>query len=210
LKQLKQGEPKMSSYSEKLEELQRLREQVRILERQAEREARAMRPLTVADEQEMRGYQARADEAYSGANRRAPPPLPMERPDEYRRRLADGVKAYSPRWSKVDFATIEETALPIVESQVYQDAVANGRTHGLKPTEIRERVTVSGGGHRVIEFDGGPDAHFVQQFARAPRIGILKSQAEYAQMSRDAQMARITEIVRYGQRPTVQAPRAGF
>jgi hypothetical protein len=29
-------------------------------------------------------------------------------------------------------------------------------------------------------------------------------------MSRDAQMARITEIVRYGQRPTVSAPRAAF
>jgi hypothetical protein len=59
-----------------------------------------MRPLTEADERAMLGMQARADSAYQVANRRAPPPLLMERPEEYRRRLADGVKAYSPRWSE--------------------------------------------------------------------------------------------------------------
>jgi 3-mercaptopyruvate sulfurtransferase SseA len=80
---------------------------------------------------------------------------------------------------------------------------------GLKPGEIRERPFTTSAGARVIEFDG-VDAHFTQQFSRVPRRAMLKSQEEYAQMSRDAQLSRITEVVRYGKRPTVQAPRAGF
>ena len=62
------------SYVEKLEELQRLRAEVRRLERQAEAEGKAMQPLTEQDERAMLGMQARADSAYVAANRRAPPP----------------------------------------------------------------------------------------------------------------------------------------
>jgi hypothetical protein len=57
-----------------------------------------MSPLTEADERSMLSMQSRADEAYQVAGRRAPPPLGHERPDEYRRRLADDVKGYSARW----------------------------------------------------------------------------------------------------------------
>jgi hypothetical protein len=43
----------MPTYAEKLEELQRLRSEVRRLERLAETEAKNMRPLTEADERAM-------------------------------------------------------------------------------------------------------------------------------------------------------------
>ena len=90
------------SYADKLEELQRLRAEVRRLERQAETEAKRMSPITEADERTMLSMQSRADEAYTAAGRRAPPPLGHERPDEYRRRLADGVKSYSDRWREAN------------------------------------------------------------------------------------------------------------
>ena len=199
----------MSTYAEKLEQLQRMRSELRAFERQAEAEAKRMQPLTEADERQMLGMQARADEAYVAAARRAPPPHAYERPDEYRRRLVDGVKGYSPKWRQVDIARMDDSVLPIAEKQIYADAVANGRTYELKPGEIRERLTESGGGHKVIEFDGGEDTHFTEQFRRPPRFGQLKSQAEYAQMSRDANAARIDQIIRGYQRPIFRrrAPR---
>ena len=54
-------------------------------------------------------------------------------------------------------------------TRVYADAARYGRTAGLKPLEIRERLSESHGGHKVIEFDGGPEAHFTSQFSRARR-----------------------------------------
>ena len=53
------------------------------------------------------------------------------------------------------------------------------------------------------------DAHFTSQFSRPPRIGSFKSQAEYAAMSRDAQLSRIGAIV-HEYRPTMTSPRAAF
>jgi hypothetical protein len=169
-----------------------------------------MRPITADDEHRMLGMQARADDAYRAANRRAPPPLPLENPDQYRLRLADGLKVYSPKWRNVDLRNVADAgALDVAETQVFADAIANGRTHGLKPYEIRERVTTGHGGHKVIEFDGGPDASFVRQFSREPRLGIFKSHAEYAAMSRDAQLSRIGAIV-HEYRPAMAAPRSSF
>ena len=137
----------MPTYAEKLEELQRLRSEVRRLERAAEAEAKRMQPLTEADERAMTAMQSRADSAYQSTGRRSPPPHAYERPDEYRRRLADGVKGYSPRWKSADLTALAGDALGVIETQIYADAATNGRTHGLKPQEIRERVTESGGGH---------------------------------------------------------------
>jgi hypothetical protein len=45
----------------------------------------------------MTAMQARADEIYTKAGRRAPPPLPYELPKQFRRRLAAGLQEYSPR-----------------------------------------------------------------------------------------------------------------
>ena len=125
------------SYAEKVEQLQKLRAEVRRLERLAEAEAKRMGPLTEADERRMTEMQARADEAYTAAGRRAPPPTPLERPDEYRRRLADGVKIYSPRWQKADLQAVPEDALAVLENQIYADAATHGRTHGLKLRQIK-------------------------------------------------------------------------
>jgi hypothetical protein len=198
----------MSTYAEKLEQLQHMRAELRNLERQAESEAKRMQPLTVDDERHMVEMQARADGAYMAANRKAPPPHAYERPDEYERRLAGGLAPLSSRWGKANVGDLPNGAFAIARDQIYADALANGRTHGLKPHEIRERVTQSSGGHKVIEFDGGAEVHFTQQFTRPPRFGTLKSDPEYRAMSRDANLTRIDQIVR--QRPLPQPMRTGF
>src|ERR1700677_2178085 len=126
------------SYSDKLEELHRLRAEVRRLERQAEAEAKAMSPLTEDDERRMYADQAVFDQAYVGAGRRASPPHPFERPDSYKRRLAAGLQSLSPRWARADFQKIPSDALEIAAEQVRADAIANGRTPGLRPKQLRQ------------------------------------------------------------------------
>jgi hypothetical protein len=197
------------SYADKLQELQRLKAEVRRLERQAETEAKRMQPLTEHDERQMYADQATFDEAYMGANRKAPPPLPYERPDQYKRRLTDGLKAYSNRWAKADFDSMPNDAFAIVEAQVRADAIANGRAHDLKGREIRERVRTDHCGHRVVAFDGGPEAHFVRAFGRPARRAILPTPEECTKMMQTSQMARVTEVART-MRPPMQAPRAAF
>ena len=168
-----------------------LRNELRRLEESIARRAERS-PVTIDDERRMHDTQARYDSAYGAANRRAPPPLPLEKPTEYRRRLAEGLQVYSPSWRGKDLSGItDETAFTAIEGQIFADAASNGKTFGLKPREIRERVSEGHGGHKVIEFDGGPEAHFVRQFSREPRVGVFKTHAEYAAMSRDAQLSRI-------------------
>ena len=118
-----------------------LRNELRRLEESIARRADRS-PVTIEDERSMGEMQARADSAYVAANRRAPPAMPLERPDEYRRRLAEGLQVYSPSWRGKDLNGVtDETAFKAIEGQIFADAVANGRTHGLKPHEIREKLS---------------------------------------------------------------------
>lgn len=197
----------MPTYAEKLEELQRLRAEVRRLERTAEAEARRMQPLSEADERQMYADQATFDPAYIAANRKAPPPMGHERPGEYRRRLVAGLSGYSDRWRKADFGAMSDDVLAIAGLQVRADAIANGKTAGLRPTEIRA-IDKSTGGHIVTEFVGGDDAWFGQTFTRRPAKARLKSHAEYADMARTDAMRQVSEIVR--SRPVPQPMRTGF
>jgi hypothetical protein len=186
-----------------------LREKLRSLEESISRRANRS-PVTVEDERRMTEMQSRADASYIAAGRRAPPALPLERPEEYRRRLADGVKTYSPRWREANLESINDDALGVIETQIYADAASNGKTAGLRPTEIRPIENRSPAGHTETTFVGGENASFIKQFARPARRAVFADQAEYARMARDAQISRITQLARYGERPLVQAPRATF
>jgi hypothetical protein len=185
------------SYSDKLAELQQKRAELRRLERQAETEARRMSPLTEADERAMSSMQSRADEAYQVAGRRAPPPLGHERPDEYRRRLADGVKSYSDRWREADLNVVtDDTALGVIEGQIYQDAATHGRTAGMKAREIKPIESRTAAGHTQVEFVGGPDAHFVRAFERPARRAMFMAKEHYQAMSNASMMAGIARAGR--------------
>jgi hypothetical protein len=198
------------SYAEQLERLQAMRAQTRALEKQLEREARAMQPITEQDERRMYADQVAFDPAYQAANRRAPPPLPFERPAKYSRRLAAGLQPLSSRWAKADLDGLPDGAFAVAADQIRADAIKAGPTAGLAPGEIREAPSESHGGHKVIEFRGGENSSFIKHFTRPARRAVFADHSAYAAMSRDAQLSRITELARYGQRPIVQAPTPRF
>jgi hypothetical protein len=192
------------SYADKLARLQEMRRELRALEQSAEAEAKSMRPLTADDERRMLGMQTRADDAYQAANRRAPPPLPLENPDQYRLRLADGLKVYSPKWRNVDLSNVADAgALDVAENQVFADAGQHGSRAGLRPGQIRERIGKSHAGHTEITFDG-IDVHFTEAFRRAPRY------ATWINEGRNDRGAPRPEQVVHAYPTMVQAPRASF
>ena len=196
------------SYADKLEELQRLRSEVRRLERHAEDEAKRMRPLTLDDEKAMASMQSRADDAFQAAGRRAPPPLGHERPSEYRLRLTDSLKEYSPSWKGKDLSGVtDETAWSVIETQIRADAIQHGRTAGLAARQMRPIEGRTAAGHTQIEWVGGPEASFVNQFRRPARRAVFHSPEAYADMSRTSTMQ---QIVNTGIRPVAHSPRAGF
>jgi hypothetical protein len=192
----------MSSYAEKLEELQRLRTEVRRLEAAAETQAKSMSPLTESDERKMSADQASYDPAYTAVGRRAPPPLGHERPREYVRRLAGGLQPLSARWKPVDIASLADGTFEIASAQIRSDALAAGPTAGLAPGQMKA-IDKSDGLHRVIEFVGN-DCHFTEQFRRAPR------QAIWINEGRSDRGAPRPEQVVHAYPTMVQAPRASF
>ena len=164
-----------------------LRQELRRLEESIARRAERA-PITEEDEREWEKCR-RGPMRPTGRRSTRSAPLPLERPAEYHRRLLDGVKGYSPRWKSADLNVVtDETALSVIEQQIYADAATHGRTQGLRAREIKQFETRTPAGHVAYEFVGGEEAHFTQQFSREPRLGIFRTQAEYAAMSRDAQI----------------------
>ncbi|HEY5204308.1 MAG TPA: hypothetical protein VIJ63_06895, partial [Roseiarcus sp.] len=72
----------------------------------------------------------------------------------------------------------------------------------MRPIEGRTAA-----GHTQIEWVGGPEASFVNQFRRPARRAVFHSPEAYADMSRTSTMQ---QIVNTGIRPVVHSPRAGF
>jgi hypothetical protein len=136
--------------------------------------------------------------------------MAFERPDDFRRRLAAGLQALSPRWARADIGTMPADAFEIASSQIRADAISNGKSHhahGLRPKELKPIDTRTPAGHSAIEYIGGPEAHFVRQFERPARRAVFQSAEAYTAMARDATVASIAHAYH---RPLVQAPRATF
>jgi hypothetical protein len=200
----------MESYSDKLAELSRLRNEVRRLEASADAEAKAMQPLTLDQENEMRNTQARMDEYYRAANRSAPPPLPYEKPQQFHKRLLDGLKVYHDEWRGKSFDRISEpAALAAIESQLADATRSNGLTFGMRDGEMKPIDKSGGGGHQVREWVGR-NASFVKFFERPAPRAILKSQEEYNGITRNNILSRLTAIVPGFAREQVRSPRSGF
>jgi predicted RNase H-like nuclease (RuvC/YqgF family) len=184
------------SYAEQLERLQALRAQTRALEQQVDLQARSMQPLTLEDERQMADTQSRLDVAYQAANRRAPPPLPLERPSQFRQRLLDGLKVYHDDWRDKDLSRINNAAaLDAIEGQLTDAARKRGPTWGLRDGEIKAVEKSSGGGHKIIEFVGTENTSFIQQFKRPAPRAILKTQDEYNRIHTNNLLAKVTQRI---------------
>jgi hypothetical protein len=184
------------SYQEQYERLQAMKAETRRLEEQVARQARAMSPVTIEEEREMSNIQSRLDVAYRAAQRSAPPPLPMEKPDQFHKRLLDGLKCYSDTWRGKSFDAVNDhNALRIIEDQVTAAARRNGPTFGMKDGEIKAVETSSSGGHKVIEFVGTENTSFIQQFKRPAPRAILKTQDEYNRIHTNNLLAKVTQRI---------------
>src|ERR1700733_1150011 len=185
------------SYSDKLAEIQSRRAELRALERLAEVEAKAMTPLSIEDEHRMVAAQSRADALYRGAGRLpAPAPEPHERPAAYERRLADGLRIYSQRWARANVSVMPDDAFAIARDQIYADAAANAKTHGLRARQLKPIPTRTASGHEAVEYVGGDGAWFGRAFERPARRAQFQAPEDYARMSRDSRLSRIQEVVR--------------
>jgi hypothetical protein len=184
------------SYAEQYERLQAMKAETRRLEEQVARQARAMSPVTIDEEREMSNIQSRLDVAYRAAQRSAPPPLPMEKPDQFHKRLIDGLKVYSPDWRGKSLDGVsDQNALRIIEDQVTAAARRNGPTFGMRDGEIKEVETSSSGGHKVINFVGNENTHFTQHFQRPAPRAILKTQDEYNRIHTNNLLAKVTQRI---------------
>jgi hypothetical protein len=180
------------TYSEKLAEIQRRRQELFALEQSANREAKSIQPLTEDQAREMQVTQARFDEAYTKAGRQCEPPHAYERPDTYRQRLIAGLQKYSPKYQGKNLTGItHEEALSGIEREICDDAARFGPSYGLAPTQIKQITKSSSGGHVIHEFVGGPEAHFTRQFPSNVMRATLPTREQAVQMTIANQIARM-------------------
>lgn len=129
-----------------------------------------LRPVAVSDRAKFSSTQARADAVMVQLGERAAAPLVGESTGAYARRILRGLQKYSDKWAKTNVDAIPNDMFSEVEGQVYADAAAYARRpNDLKPGTFREVVKSSPTGHTIIEFVGGPEAHFVKGLSRHNR-----------------------------------------
>src|ERR1700678_448838 len=135
------------SIYESMHELQLMRQHVREMEGELQRRTDAATPLMPDDERKLVEYQSRADSVLREAGRFAQAPLPLERPAQYRRRLAESLKEFSPELKGCEFHRMDDATFGMFEEMAYEGARKNGKSFGLKPTEMRPLESKSIGGH---------------------------------------------------------------
>lgn len=107
----------------------------------------------------MSSAQARADGVYQAFGEQAPRFMNGETLPDYRRRLVDKFKASSPAWSKVDLATLQDSAFEIAENAIYADAAVAAVTPSDVPDGgLRMVRSKTASGHNETKFYGRPIA----------------------------------------------------
>ncbi len=103
----------------------------------ADLESRIPKQLSDDDFTKMADAQARADSVANAFGKKAPRPLDGENLERYRRRLANGFKAHSTTWGKIDLNKINDAgAFEIAEGQIYDDAMVAARN----PVDLEDNV----------------------------------------------------------------------
>ena len=198
------------SIYESMQQIQVLKDKLRDAQAELQRRSDAATPIMPDDERKLVEYQSRADSVLREAGRFAQAPLPLERPAQYRRRLAESLKEFSPELKGCEFHRMDDVTFSKFEEMLFEGAKKNGRSFGLKPTEMRPIESKSVGGHARVDWAGGEKAWFGSTFARPARRAVFKSQGEYQAMERDANLARVSEVISAARRQTVSVPRASF
>src|ERR1700677_1978119 len=146
------------SIYESMQELQAMKQKYREMEQDLQRRTDAATPLQADDERKLVEIQSRADAVYREAGRFAQAPLPLERPGQYRRRLAEGLKEFSPEMQGCDLMRMDDAPFAQFEAMLYEGARKNCKSFGLKPTEMRPIESKAAGGHGRVAWGGGDPA----------------------------------------------------
>ena len=166
-----------------------LRDQLRALESEVNRDMRQQGPLCESEENAMADAQARADCVYGALGKRAPGPLPGERLAQYRVRLLKPLKSHSKTWADVDLSTQSGSKnMDLIERQIIDDAQAFADSAENCPSDggmqaVQKR---DDSGRMITTFRG--KSSFINQF-RAP--------ANRATI-RDPREIRLREILQRG------------
>ena len=166
-----------------------LRDQLRALESEVNRDMRQQGPLCEAEEGMIADAQARADSAYAAFGKRAPAPLPGERLAQYRVRLLKPMKQHSKTWNDVDLSTQSGKNLDLIEQQIFADAATFADSAENYPSDGRMQATTTtdpNSGHRVTTFRG-----------RSSFINQLRPHAHVATIT-DPKIHELRELLQRG------------
>jgi colicin import membrane protein len=129
-----------------------------------------------AEESQMMDSQAMADPAYQSWGLRAPAPMAMENPLDYRRRVLRGLQPHSVQFRDSDLAILSQDAktFDVVERTIYADAVQASKNPIGEDGRRTKRVHVDDEtGQRVVTWHGGEGSTIFRQFAQ-PSMRVTK------------------------------------
>lgn len=147
-------------------EADELRWKIRHLEAQT---ARATRPLTGLEAQELADIQARFDHAGATLGERPSTPAIGETPLQYRRRLANDYAKHSPKFKDSRFDGVEASILNVVEPQILEHAREAGR-NSAKPGQLIAERYDDGSGRTITKWHGD-NMTWMQTFMTGGQVG---------------------------------------
>jgi 8-oxo-dGTP pyrophosphatase MutT (NUDIX family) len=139
------------------------------------------RQMTDEDYHAMIEAQSRADSVYGALGiGRAPIPLNGEDLNGYRRRVATKLKNHSSRWGKTNLYNIQSDAFDIVESDIYNDAMASAMSADDVPDgHLRAVVKHDIAGRPITSYVGEPSAWMSQFGGYRRRLTGIRTHRDY-------------------------------
>jgi len=128
------------------------------------------------DFSEMADAQAKADSVFSGFGKSAPAPLRGESTLNYRKRLANGLKALGEKFKTLDLSPIPAgEAFDVLEGQIYADAQVAAANPIIPQEEgLREIIKTDRAGRKISEFKGSISS-FTSEFRSSANVARFSS-----------------------------------
>ncbi len=110
---------------------------------------------TMEERNQIAAARHRADSIYARLGRPLPELMPGETPSSYRKRLAHGLRDFSPQLKHTNMDSVPDAALGAIEDKIYQDALEAAKQPSANPRgTLRPHTYVDGTGHNVTEYHG--------------------------------------------------------
>ena len=134
----------------------------------------ANRPLTMAERDDIAKAFHRADKAYQSLGDQTPQAIPGESPIAYRRRLANGLRAYTQSWKTYAFHDSQQSQdFRLVEDAIYSEAAAFAKTPQSDGKRVTREVVTYPHGKTRTEFIGD-SRDFFAPFMHPRKFAVTK------------------------------------